>query len=171
MVIRETTAEELPQVLALYPLAFPDEELRPVVSGLIEGEAEVLSLAVFNGEALVAHVLFTIFSGEEDNRAGALLGPLGVVPDHQGQGVGNALVRDGLERLDTMGIRQVFVLGDPAYYGRFGFQPERQVLTPYSLPEELGDAWQSMLFSGRAPLAPGRCLLPASWMEPALWGP
>lgn len=171
MVIRETTADELPQVLALYPLAFPDEELRPVVSGLLEGEAEVLSLAVFKGEALVAHVLFSIFSGDGDNSAGALLAPLGVMPDHQNQGVGNALVRNGLEHLDAMGIAQVFVLGDPAYYGRFGFQPEQLVLTPYPLPEEWRDAWQSMLFPGRTPLAPGQCLLPAPWMEPALWAP
>jgi len=170
MIIRKTTAKEPSQILALYPLAFPDEELRPVVSGLIEGDVEVLSLAAFQGEELVAHVLFTIFGDEGDNGAGALLAPLGVVPDHQGQGVGNALVKEGLARLGAMGVRQVFVFGDPAYYGRFGFQTERQVLTPYPLPEEYGDdAWQSMPLAGRAPLAAGRLSLPEPWMEPALW--
>ena len=170
LIIRRTIAEELAQILALYPLAFPDEELRPVVSRLIEGEAQVLSLATFKGEALVAHVLFTIFGSEEDKGAGALLAPLGVVPDHQGQGVGNALVKDGLKRLGAMGVRQVFVFGDPAYYGRFGFKTERQVLTPYPLSEEYGDdAWQSMPLAGRAPLAAGRMSLPEPWMEPALW--
>ncbi len=68
------------------------------------------------------------------------------------------------------GIKQVFVLGDPAYYQRFGFSPERQVLTPYPLPEEYGnDAWQSMPLAACAPLAAGRLSLPEPWMEPALW--
>ncbi len=166
--IRETALAELEQVLALYPLAFPDEELRPVVSGLIEGGAEVLSLGAFAGYALVGHVLFTLFG---DDRAGALRGPLGVLPAHQGEGIGSALVRDGLARLEALGVGQVFVLGDPAYYGRFGFRPEREVLPPYALPAEWRDAWQSMVISGRARLAPGRCRLPEVWMEPALWAP
>lgn len=171
VVTRETEAQELPQILALYPSVFPDEELRPVVSRLLEGEAEVLSLAAFEGDAPIAHVLFTLFNGERHRGAGALLGPLGVSPGHQGQGLGSALVTNALERLDAIGVRQVFVLGDPAYYGRFGFQPERQVSTPYPLPEQWTDAWQSMLLSGRMPFASGRCPLPAPWMDPALWRP
>ena len=60
LVIRETTLGELVQVLALYPQAFPQEELRPVVSALLEEEPEILSLAAFDGGKLVAHDLYTI---------------------------------------------------------------------------------------------------------------
>jgi len=59
-----------------------------------------------------------------------------VIPLLQRQGLGNSLVRAGLERLEQRRIKQVFVLGDPAYYQRFGFSPERQGLTPYPIPEE-----------------------------------
>lgn len=170
-VIRETTSEDTAQVLALYPQAFPEEELRPVVLALLEKQPDVLSLAGFDGDALVAHVLFTSCGTEQPDRTGALLGPLGVMPSLQRQGLGSSLVRAGLERLEKTGIRHVLVLGDPAYYQRFGFLPERQVLTPYPIPEEWADAWQSISLAARAPLAAGRLSLPEPWMEPALWGP
>ncbi|MCP4320141.1 MAG: N-acetyltransferase [Hyphomicrobiales bacterium] len=170
-VIRETASDDIAQILALCPQAFPDEELRPVVSALLENESEVLSLAAFDGGALIAHVLFTICGTKENDRTGALLAPLGVMPSLQKQGLGTSLVHAGLERLEKMGIKQVFVLGDPAYYQRFGFSPERQVLAPYPIPEEWADAWKSMTLAGRTPLDAGRLLLPEPWMEPALWGP
>ena len=172
-VIRTTAEVELPQILAVYPLAFPDEELRPLVSGLIEGEAEVLSLGAFEGSALVGHVIFTLFGvqGDRDKGAGALLAPLAVLPDYQGQGLGSALVKQGLLQLTSMGTRQVFVLGDPNYYGRFGFQIEHHAKPPYPLPEEWRGAWQSMVLSDAKPLTSGHCRLPGAWMEPALWQP
>lgn len=171
--IRETAKNELSQILAIYPAAFPDEELRPVVSSLIKGTAEVLSLAAFHEGALIGHVVFTVFNGDDagDKGAGALLGPLGVLPELQGQGIGSGLVQRGLERLDSQGTRQVFVLGDPKYYSRFGFRPERLMLPPYPLPQKWADAWQSLLLSNAAPLAAGHCLLPEEWMKRALWMP
>ncbi len=169
--IRATTKDDLEQVLALYPKAFPEEELRPVVSALLEEGSDVLSLAGFDNETLVSHALFTICGTEARCRAGALLGPLAVVPSLHRLGLGSALVHAGLERLEGMGIDQVFVLGDPAYYQRFGFSLERQVSTPYPLPKEWADAWQSMLLGSGEPIAEGRLLLPKPWMEPALWGP
>ena len=170
--IRQTAKVELPQILAVYPLAFPDEELRPLVSALLEGEAKVLSVGAFDGD-IVGHVLFTLFDGEgaDDKRAGAMLAPLAVLPEYQGQGMGSALVKQGLLQLTSMGTRQVFVLGDPNYYGRFGFQAEQNVLPPYPLPEEWRGAWQSMVLSDAKPLTPGHCRLPDAWMEPALWQP
>ena len=171
LAIRETTPGDIVQVLALYPQAFPEEELRPVVLTLLKEGPEVLSLAAFDGNALVAHVLFTICGTEEWDRTGALLAPLGVTPLRQRQGLGSSLVLAGLERLEKRGIKQVFVLGDPAYYQRFGFLPERQVLAPYPIPEEWVHAWRSMPLSAGEPLAAGWLLLPEPWMEPALWGP
>ena len=169
IVIRETTPQEVSQVLALYPLAFPEEELRPVVSALLESVPYILSLAAFDGDTLAAHVLFTICGTEGKDRTGALLAPLGVIPSHQKQGLGTSLVEAGLERLEKTGIHQVFVLGDPAYYKRFGFGQERQVLAPYPISKEWAQAWQSMPLGKRAPLIAGKLVLPKPWMEPALW--
>ena len=155
--------------MALYPLMFPDEELRPVVSELLNGGAQVLSLVACQAQQPIAHVVFSLFGSKDE--AGALLAPLGVRPDFQGQGVGSKLVSEGLERLADGGVRQVFVLGDPNYYGRFGFAQERQIPPPYPLPAEWAEAWQSLVIAGREPLEPEPLGLPDTWMKPELWGP
>ncbi len=50
-----------------------------------------------------------------------LLGPLAIDPDRQGRGVGRALVGASLARAEALGWRLVFLVGDAAYYARFGF--------------------------------------------------
>jgi putative acetyltransferase len=59
-----------------------------------------------------------------------------VLPRWQRQGIGSALVRHGLALCRERGISAVVVLGDPAYYGRFGFSPAlaRGLKTPWSGP-------------------------------------
>lgn len=49
------------------------------------------------------------------------LGPVAVRPDRQGAGVGSALIEAALDQLAARGARGCVVLGDPGYYGRFGF--------------------------------------------------
>ena len=54
-------------------------------------------------------------------RAPLLLGPLAVYPAGRGQAVGIALVRNGLRRARRLGHDLVILVGDHAYYKRFGF--------------------------------------------------
>lgn len=175
--IRETTPADVERILAFYPQVFADEELRPVVSALLALEQGVVSHATFEDEVVVGHIIFTRcntqpdFDVQKSGPTGALLGPLGVAPTHQRQGLGSALVHAGLQRLATMGVRQIFVLGDPAYYTRFGFQPERNILPPYPIPDQWADAWQSMPLATHETLGAGRLMLPKPWMAPELWAP
>ena len=62
------------------------------------------------------------------------LGPIGVRPDRQGQGIGSALVRAGLEEAARRGETVVIVLGDPSFYRRFGFEPgvDRGLRNPFA---------------------------------------
>lgn len=73
--------------------------------------------------AVVAHAAFSPVrvAGRDCGWFG--LGPLGVLPSQQGLGLGSRLVRLGLERLRARGAAGCVVLGEPAYYGRFGFAP------------------------------------------------
>jgi putative acetyltransferase len=82
---------------------------------------------------LVGHVLFSRLWADRDALYAALA-PLAVRPDRQRQGVGGRLVRAALECAPEFGAVGVLVLGDPAYYGRFGFSPEAaaRVACPYS---------------------------------------
>lgn len=52
-----------------------------------------------------------------------ILAPLAIRPDRQRQGLGTLLVQPALQQAHTLGYTGVVVLGDPAYYGRFGFRP------------------------------------------------
>ena len=51
------------------------------------------------------------------------LGPIGVKPERQGKGIGSSLVRAALEEARRRDEPVVILLGEPAYYGRFGFAP------------------------------------------------
>ena len=81
-------------------------------------------MAELAGE-LVGHVFFSAVSIERSAGAPPLAGlaSLAVAPAAQGQGAGSALVRAGLEASLALGWQAVFLLGNPAYYGRFGFVP------------------------------------------------
>lgn len=160
--IRESRDEDRDALLALSVRAFPDEDLRPLVAALLDCPA-CLSLCAMEAGAAVGHAVFTRCD------AGALLGPVAVAPERQRAGLGSTLLRDGLERLRAQDVAQVFVLGDPAYYRRFGFTPERAVTPPYPIPEAWADAWRSLRLGDRAPLAPGALRVPAPWRDPALW--
>jgi predicted N-acetyltransferase YhbS len=51
------------------------------------------------------------------------LGPIGVRPDRQRQGIGSALIREALAEAGTRGSPAVILLGDPDLYPRYGFEP------------------------------------------------
>jgi predicted N-acetyltransferase YhbS len=59
----------------------------------------------------------------ETDRPALLLGPLAVRPELRGAGVGAALMRGSMKRAGDLGHRMVLLVGDLAYYARFGFQP------------------------------------------------
>jgi putative acetyltransferase len=126
--IRESAPADLAAIELLYPEAFPDEDLLPLVRDLLREASAVLSLIGIFCSRLVGHVIFTKCSLVGSNASAALLGPLAVAPAQQRQGVGSAIVRAGLRRLEDADVSRVYVLGDPAYYGRLGFLPESCVM-------------------------------------------
>ncbi len=169
--IRQSLPEDIISIEKLYPVAFPDEDLLPLVRELLGEEPVVLSLVAFADKIMVGHAIFTIcdIGGRIDKVA--LLGPIAIHPDWQRQGIGSAIVRTGLRRLENVGTRQVYVLGDPVYYARFGFETENGVAPPYPLPDEWLGAWQSLNLHGdKSPLR-GKLSVPQPWRQHALWVP
>ena len=169
--IRESRPDEAAAIEAFYPRPFPDEDLVPLVRELLREPAGVLSLVATDGSGIVGHCVFTLCGVDGGPDKVALLGPLGVAPSLQKQGVGSGLVRAGLDRLRGNGVAWVYVLGDPAYYGRFGFAAEAGIAPPYPLPPEWEGAWQSMSLNGAEPPSAGVLAVSPPWRKPALWGP
>lgn len=166
LALRESVAQDLEALELPYPAAFPDEDLLPLVRKLV-ARPDVLSLVVTIEGAIVGHVAFTMCSVHGTDVTAALLGPLAVLPDYQKRGIGTAIVREGLERLNDVGV--ILVLGDPDYYARFGFAPERSIRAPFPIPAEWRDAWQSI----RDADVPrnGKLVVPDPWNRPELWAP
>jgi putative acetyltransferase len=130
---------DIPAIRGIHQAAFPTWSEAELVDYLqAEGDG-VLSLVARRGGALVGHVLFSRLTAVESMGLKAVaLGPLGVLESYRRKGVGAALVSEGIEILRSQGTDVVFVLGDPAYYGRFGFSAElaRNFETPYDGPHQ-----------------------------------
>lgn len=93
------------------------------------GELAV-SLVAETGGAVIGHVAVSPvrIEGAHDGWYG--LGPLSLLPRHQGQGIGAQLTRQALDALRARGARGCVVLGNPAYYMRFGFRTEARLVLP-----------------------------------------
>lgn len=169
--IRQSRPDDLPSIEKLFPAAFPEEDLLPLVRQLLTEEPCILSLVAEAGGLTVGHILFTLCAITGSDARAALLAPLAVAPEWQRKGIGSALIRNGLNRLEQAGVEYVCVLGDPAFYGRHGFKPEHAIAPPYTLPEEWRGAWQSISLGGTPRSSAGTLIVPEVWVQPALWGP
>ena len=92
-----------------------------IVERLREGASLTVSIVAADGDRIVGHVAFSpvTIDGRSDGWFG--LGPVAVVSDRQRDGIGSALIEAGLAQLRLQGSRGCVVLGEPGYYGRFGF--------------------------------------------------
>jgi len=169
--IRPTTPADVPALEALYAAAFPDEDLVPLVRALMAEPDGVISLVAEESGAVAGHLAFTMCDVEGQDVRAALLGPLCAAPDRQGRGIGSTLVKAGFERLRAGGVTTVLVLGDPAYYGRFGFAAGHAIDAPYDLPPDYVAGWQALSIDAGKTLPQGRLTVPPVWQLEALWLP
>lgn len=166
--IRVSRSADLPGIEALYPIAFPQEDLVPLVRRLLT-EGGVLSLIAESDGEIVGNVIFTPCRVGEQEEKVSMLAPLAVHPDRQGMGVGSRLVEEGLARIAAEGFAKVLVLGDPRYYSRFGFAEEGEITTPCPIPDVWREAWQSLWLGERRPSLRGQLEVRDAWRQPALW--
>jgi putative acetyltransferase len=126
MRIRPETAADLEAIrrinleaFAQHPISHQTEHL--IVDALRAADALALSLvAVVDGE-VVGHIAFSPVPIGEAASGWLLLGPVAVLPRYQGQGIGSALVSAGLAESRRAGAPGCVLVGEPAFYGRFGF--------------------------------------------------
>ena len=93
-----------------------------IVDALRDAGSLRLSLVAEDAGEIVGHVAFSpvTIAGRDEGWLG--LGPISVAPDRQGSGIGSALVREGLDHIRKAGAGGCVLVGDPAYYSRFGFK-------------------------------------------------
>ncbi|MGK4002434.1 N-acetyltransferase [Sorangium sp. So ce1036] len=106
-----------------------------IVNALREAGQLVLSLVAEVDGAIVGHVAVSPVSISDGAEGWYGLGPISVAPDRQGQGIGSQLMKRALAELRRLGAAGCVVLGDPSYYGRFGFKAEPTLVLPDVPPE------------------------------------
>jgi putative acetyltransferase len=139
--IREETTADIEGIRTLLTDAFGGSAEARLVDRLRASNRITLSLVAEEGGRVLGHVLFSpigIDTGSGEEKSAIALAPLAVHPAFQRLGIGSALSSAGIARLRDAGHERVLVLGDPAYYPRFGFQPAAryEVRCPFPAPEE-----------------------------------
>ncbi|PKQ19553.1 MAG: GNAT family N-acetyltransferase [Actinobacteria bacterium HGW-Actinobacteria-6] len=102
-----------------HPFSQQTEHL--IVDALRAADALYVSLVAITQGRVIGHIAFSEARLDDSATGWFLLGPVAVLPAFQGQGTGSALVESGLERLREGGARGCVLVGDAAFYGRFGF--------------------------------------------------
>jgi len=157
--------EAIRRVVAAAFNSASEADLVEAIRAAPEYIAELALVAEIDGQ-VVGHVMVSYTNLDDGTTRHQIfqLSPLAVAPDHQGSGVGSALVRGVLERANALGAEFVVLEGDPRYYGRFGFEPA----APYGILINLPDwappeAAQLCRLSDAPPSVSGRVIYPASF--------
>jgi putative acetyltransferase len=131
-VIRYARASDRDAIEGVVRAAFGRDDEADLVRRLrVDGDL-LFELVAEEDHGVVGHILFSRLWADSAGLYAALA-PLSVMPDRQRSGLGSDLVRASLDSARDFGCHGVLVLGDPAYYGRFGFSADhaREVESPF----------------------------------------
>lgn len=92
-----------------------------IINALRKASALSVSLVAEQGGNVVGHIAFSPVLIDDGSSGWYGVGPVSVVPELQGKGIGRALIEHGLAKLRELGAKGCVLVGDPAFYTRFGF--------------------------------------------------
>lgn len=169
---------EANEIIELFNKTFSDSEgdqEGQMVSGLVEillnttPEQDIFVFVAKQQQTVVASILFTRLAFEQQ-QASFLMAPVAVHTDYQGQGIGQALIRHGLDAMRSKGTKIAFTYGDPNFYSKVGFKQvtEQQFKAPQTLSFPHGWMAQSLTDEKIDSLA-GQASCVEGFNNPALW--
>jgi putative acetyltransferase len=158
MSIRSATPRDREAIRLVEEHAFGQHAEAGLVDALVAAGDAVVELVAEEDGQVVGHVLFSrlyVQDGATSYPAVALA-PLAVEPDFHRSGIGGALIREAHIRLKNAGETLAVVLGDPAYYGRFGYTHDRAAGfdSDYQSDALQAQAWGEAPETGRLVYAP-----------------
>jgi putative acetyltransferase len=143
VVIRAREPADDAAIRALNESAFGGNYEATLIEDLRSAGRAVVELVARDGPNIIGHILFSRLDVMIDATAvrALALAPVAVQPERQRQGIGGALIREGLAQAREGRWQAVIVLGHPAYYPRFGFSATlaRKLQAPFS-----GDAFMAL---------------------------
>ena len=152
IVIRDETSADVSAISEVTIAAFETLEISNntehfIIGALRVAEALTVSLVAEAGNRVVGHIAFSPVTMSDGTQDWYGLGPVSVLPECQRQGIGKALVREGLSRLKSMGARGCCLVGHPDYYKKFGFNNSPE-LAHEGVPPEV---FLALSFDGSIP--------------------
>ncbi|PAA22128.1 MULTISPECIES: GNAT family N-acetyltransferase [Pseudomonas] len=153
MTIRNEQSQDIEAISRLTEAAFRNEEYSShtehfIVNALRRTGQLSISLVAAEHDEILGHVAISPVSISSGVTGWYGLGPISVRPDRQGKGIGSALMKAALQQLRQQGAAGCVVLGDPAYYGRFGFKAHPGL----ELPDVPPEYFQALSFTGELPV-------------------
>jgi putative acetyltransferase len=140
IVVREETPGEILSIKAVILAAFGRRSEALLVDALRAHACDFVSLVVLDCGELVANAVLTPVTVDGASSVRGLgIGPVSVAPEHQGRGIGTALVRHAIRRSMRGDFAFAVVSGAPDYYARFGFKPAAAFGLSDELCAEAGD--------------------------------
>ena len=162
VIVRRQRADDYEAIRQIYAAAFrrsENPEAVPLEVGIFQALWEVgdlipeLSFTALEEVEAVGHVTASRATVAADSVVA--VGPIGVLPEHQGRGIGSALMEALLTAADTAHVPMVVLLGSPQYYARFGFR-SAQGLGVIPPEPTWGEAFQARPLTAYTPAVGGR---------------
>jgi putative acetyltransferase len=161
VIVRPHQADDYEAIRRIYAEAFrrpENPESVPPEVGLFEALWETgdvvpeFSFTALADAEAVGHVTASHATVAADSVVA--VGPIGVLPGHQGTGIGSALMEALLAAADAADVPMIVLLGSPQYYSRFGFRPAQELsLVPPD--QRWGDAFQARPLTAYRPSIAG----------------
>lgn len=126
-VIRNETDADVTTIADVTVVAFQSLEISNhteqfIIEALRAAKALTLSLVAEVDGGVVGHIAFSPVTISDGTQNWYGLGPVSVLPEYQRKGIGMALIREGLSRLNDLSAQGCCLVGHPEYYRRFGFE-------------------------------------------------
>ena len=97
-----------------------------VVNNIHKGKKSIeeLELVAVHNKKIIGHIVYTKgFVKGSNNKTFITFGPVSIMPEFQGKGIGSKLISLSLNKANKLGYSAVFITGDHNYYSKFGFEP------------------------------------------------
>ena len=152
IVIRPETSTDIGAITEVTVAAFETLEISNhteqfIIAALRAAKALTVSLVAEVNGRVIGHIAFSPITISDGTRNWYGLGPVSVLPAYQRQGIGKALIHEGLSRLRNLNARGCCLVGHPDYYRKFGFK-NMPGLVHEGVPQEV---FFALSFDGHTP--------------------
>src|SRR5512139_357975 len=134
-------------IAAFKTLAISNHTEQFIIEALRAADALTVSLVAEVNGCVIGHIAFSPVAISDGTPNWYGLGPVSVLPEHQRQGIGKALIREGLLRLKDLNAQGCCLVGHPDYYQKFGFK-NMSGLVHEGVPQEV---FFALSFDGHTP--------------------